>query len=186
VWYDDDPTGPAGGGERRPPRGPHPVVHVSWDDAAAFCKWAGGRLPTEAEWEYAARGNREGLIYTSGNTLGHEHANYGRGKCCGGLASGKDRWKLTAPVRSFPANAFGLFDMTGNVWEWVADWYDNYSAKPAIDPAGPPNGMQRVLRGGSWYLPPASQRVSERGGNAPSVRSNDFGFRCACDASPDS
>ena len=102
----------------------HPIVNVSWEDAKAYCEWAGGRLPTEAEWEYAARGEKEGLKYPWGDEISEEHANYGRN--VGG----------TSVVGSYPANDFGLYDMAGNVWEWVADGYDQnyYSKSPKKNP----------------------------------------------------
>ena len=108
----------------------HPVVNVSWNDAVAFCSWSGGRLPTEAEWEYAARGGVEGKKYPWGNSLDHEQANYSG-------TGGRDRWDRTSPVGSFAPNGYGLYDMAGNVWEWVWDWYDaNYdSTASGSDPA---------------------------------------------------
>jgi len=167
-----------------PPRlsGDDPIVNVSWDEAVAFCAWVGGRLPTEAEWEYAARGGRDGWRYPWGNAISHEHANYGKDECCGGYASGRDRWENVSPVRSFDANGYGLYDMAGNVYEWVADWYaaDYYTKPPAVDPAGPDSGTERVLRGGSWGSYPRYLRVSFREKRKPAGREY-FGFRCARD-----
>ena len=116
----------------------HPVVLLSWDDAVAFCAWAGVRLPTEAEWEHAARGGRTGQIYGWGNEVSRDRANYGADQCCAGATGGADRWPTTAPVRSFPPNDFGLYDMAGNVWEWVGGWLDEdyYGTSPSIDPPG--------------------------------------------------
>ena len=157
----------------------HPVVNVSWEDAAGFCRWAGGRLPTEAEWERAARGGEDGKKYPWGNSISHDDANYtGTG--------GRDAWEKTSPVKSFAANGFGLFDMAGNVWEWVGDWYhkDYYSRSPPTDPVGPATGQGRVLRGGSCFYNPRLLRVSLRLGYSPDYRLDFLGFRCARDASP--
>ncbi len=151
----------------------HPVLNVTWADAAAYCVWADGRLPTEAEWEYAARGGRDGLKYPWGDSISHDNANFkGTG--------GRDRWEHTSPVGSFEANGFGLFDMVGNVWEWCADLYGDryYASSPATDPQGPSSGSSRVLRGGSWEFGPGSLRISLRGWIGPSGGVDSGGFRC--------
>jgi formylglycine-generating enzyme required for sulfatase activity len=171
LFYDH--VAPTPEAQRRASRRDHPVVNVTWHEAAAFCRWTGGRLPSEAEWEYAARGGEEGLIYPWGNTPSRERANYGKQVCCGGAAAGKDRWEQSAPARSFPANGFGLFEMAGNVWEWVDEWYGAYP------PLATNARSQRVLRGGSWYAHAAWLRASDRGGSVPSVHAKDYGFRCA-------
>ena len=164
-----------------PPRIPQtdsdPAVSIVWDDAAAFCGWVGGRLPSEAEWEYAARGGDPRRIYPWGNEPSHDAANYGADDCCEGLASGADRWVNTAPVGSFPPNGYGLFDMGGNVWEWVSDWFDEYPAGRVTDPTGPRGGELHIARGGSWLNVPTALRASTR---LPfSSTTSNVGFRCA-------
>ncbi len=154
----------------------HPVVNVSWQDATEFCAWAGKRLPSEAEWEAAARAGRAEWIYPGGTTLSPESANLGG-------ATARDRFAHTAPVASFPPNPLGLHDLAGNVWEWVADWFavDAHTA-PGVDPRGPDSGSQRVLKGGAWNSQPVSLRVSNRGRFPPDTRRDTVGFRCARDA----
>ena len=160
----------------------HPVVNVTWRDAQAFCKWQGGRLPTEAEWEYAARGGREGLIYPWGNQITHDDANYSGYSGIGD----RDQSRSTVPVGSYPATGFALYDMGGNVFEWVADWHDTwyYRKSPDTDPRGPGRKRDREKRGGSWYGSPDSLRASGRSWFRPVLRSNFIGFRCAREVSP--
>jgi len=179
------PEGPRSGWEDRPD---HPVVHVSWNDAQAFCAWSGTRLPSEAEWEYGARGGLTGQRFPWGEELepGGEHRmNVFQGTFPGGNTCA-DGYAGTAPVGSFPPNGYGLHEVTGNVWEWTADWFDpGYYARSARrDPPGPERGELRVQRGGS-YLCHASYcnryRVDSRSANEPSSSTGNLGFRVARD-----
>jgi formylglycine-generating enzyme len=146
----------------------HPVVLVSWHDAVAYCAWAGGRLPTEAGWERAARGGLEGKLYPWGNEIDPSRANY-------------DNRNGTTVVGSYAPNDYGLYDVAGNVWEWVADWYDPkyYQSSPPTNPQGPTHGTTRVLRGGAWLLFPQFCRVAYRFREGPDFRFNLIGFRLA-------
>lgn len=165
----------------------HPIVNVSWYDAKAFCDWAGYRLPTEAEWEFAARNRGEAIQYAWGNALPLD-------KQAGNVADESlkkynpktiifenynDGYPYTAPVASYSPNGLGLYDMTGNVWEWCADWYGKYEENPGIDPKGPPSGRYKVLRGGSWINDPQSSRTTNRFKNLPKNWYDCYGFRVA-------
>ena len=169
-------------------RGGHPVVAVSWDDAVSFCRWAGKRLPTEAEFEYAMRaGTTTKYWWGSGNpgsrrveNIADESAKHLFSVIMSGYNDGAVR---TAPVGSYEANSWGLHDMTGNVSEWMADWYDGdyYGKSPGHNPTGPLSGKYRVLRGGSWSNAPGSVRSPLRDRLTPSARNDSIGFRCAQD-----
>jgi formylglycine-generating enzyme len=164
----------------------HPVVHVSWNDAAAFCAWSGARLPTEAEWEYAARGGLEQHHFPWGDELepGGEHRmNVFQGRFPGENTCA-DGYAGTAPVDAYPPNGYGLRNMTGNVWEWCADWFaaEYYAASPADDPDGPAAGTHRVMRGGSYLCYPSycnRYRVDARSASAPDSSTGNVGFRVA-------
>ena len=169
-------------------RGNEPVCQVSWNDAAAYARWAGKRLPTEAEWEFAARGGLEGKRYAWGDELrpgGRAVANWWQGRFPE-QDTGEDGYAGRAPAGSFAPNGYGLYDVGGNVWEWCADWFDAeyYARSPAANPAGPDAGEERVIRGGSWMCSEnfcSNYRVSARSRATPDSGLNNLGFRCAGD-----
>jgi len=156
----------------------YPVAFVTWYEAFEFCKWTGGCLPTEAQWEYAARGGGMDFKYPTGSAIDHSQANYtGTGQA--------DKWKRVAPVAKFPPNNLGIHDLAGNLYEWCQDYYrsDYYQNSGMINPAGPATSLFKVIRGGSWYHDKNEMRTTYRFRYMPVARLSFVGFRVAWDPS---
>ncbi len=182
---------PEGPGSDLEGRADHPVVHVSWNDAQAYCEWSGRRLPTEAEWEYAARAGFEGQVFPWGDELepGGEHLMNVFQGTFPGENTGADGFRGTCPTSAFPPNAYGLHNMTGNVWEWCSDWFhpDFHTRDRRTNPQGPPRGLNRSTRGGSYMCHHSycrRYRVAARNSMEPDSTTGNTGFRCVSDITP--
>ena len=181
----DAPEGPGSNVNRR---AEYPAVHVSWNDAAAYAAWSGQRLPTEAEWEYAARGGLEQRLYPWGDKLrpnGKHLCNIWQGEFPT-RDTADDGYAGTCPVDAFPPNGYGIYSITGNVWEWCSDWFDAEFHRTAgtDNPTGPPTGTGKVMKGGSFLCHKSycnRYRVAARTSNTPDSSTTNMGFRCVVD-----
>ncbi|XP_069793023.1 formylglycine-generating enzyme isoform X2 [Narcine bancroftii] len=169
----------------------HPVVHISWHNAVAYCTWAGKRLPTETEWEYACRGGLENRLFPWGNKLhpkGQHYMNIWQGDFPSHNTA-DDGYANSAPVTAFPPNGYGLFNMVGNVWEWTSDWWAVHHATDEVEnPTGPASGRDKVKKGGSYMCHKSycyRYRCAARSQNTPDSSASNLGFRCAVDNLPD-
>jgi formylglycine-generating enzyme required for sulfatase activity len=179
----------------------HPIVNVSWYDAESYCKWAGGRLAYEAEWEYAARAGHTGVngidsqVFVWGDTLPVKkvgnladetflRSGYYQNPRFHIFKNYTDGFATASPVTAFESNGFGVYDMAGNVLEWCADWYsaDYYAQSPVNNPHGPTRGDRRVLRGGAFDTTPTITRIARRLDNYPQIKNEEKGFRCVIEA----
>lgn len=180
---------PAGPGSTIGDRMDHPVVHVSWNDAQAYCDWTGQRLPTEAEWEFAARGGLVQKLYPWGDRLrpdGKHLCNIWQGEFPR-VNTAEDGYSDTCPTDAFPPNGYGLYSITGNAWEWCADWFSTeyHRTGPTTNPQGPDHGEGKVIKGGSFLCHKSycnRYRVAARTQNTPDSTTSHMSFRCVQNA----